>query len=1191
MNKRDFIHKKLPLICLVLSLSLFVVSMTGIGNSKNVQEIAERTADKVEKRMAELDEHINVTLASDPMVRREPARLDNDLVIYRYVNDSLVSWNNQFPLLNDNISRKMVFQRLAPLNNALESPLIDIPEEYQYMNIGPKWYLAKSVEGNRNDRIIAAIEIKNNLVESMGESENGINPELNLHHSFSCHPMSYNGGVPVTVNGEPLFKISYDSSLHSPIFDNCTLQWFSLIIFALALVLFLSGHRTVRVYLAVISVLCVLAYVAYIWGQEFGETHRTFSQRTFPDGLFNSLGNLLILNALIFSLCLCTFIIKGRIAQFIVSDRKKSRIRALTYGLVILICVVALGVYIHLSLTSFIRHSSISMELHKPHEDFMYTIRVYISYTALLGCILLLGQELRPAVWVLTGKRYNLLTRKFLTLYAFICAVYFIVISSVMGFQREKERVKDWAEKLVIDRDMDLEEELIKVEEQIASDRLISSLAIREHTSGVIVNRIKEYYLSRYEDVYNMSVTLLGNKDRMGQMLFTDIIHNGTPVSKNSRFMFVYDKYGYGKYAGVFMYFHPATGIKQMILQLEPNANKEGRGYSNILTHFKQLQEVNIPQIYSYAKYKNGLLTTYKGTYPYPTVSDVYAAVAEGRKDVATYNTGDDIHFIVWNGDDEIIVISRPKRAGLTYFTTLSYLFLALCLISFVLPTRQYRKAMFKSNYFRKRLRSIMFLSSFLLMSGMAAVSITFVYKRNEQNMFNMMKTRVTTIQELLEKHIRPGEDWRALSSSAFAPILEDIGNTTKSDISIYTPEGKIFRSTSPEIYEKNILGGRVDEEAFYSIQKRSKRFYVQREETGGYSYWTLYAPLLNDKGEIIAIMSVPYTDMDYDFMKEGFFHAALITNAFLLLLILSLVLSNRIINSLFSPLVEMGKKMSEGNVDNLEYIDYQREDEITSLVEAYNRMVKELSYSTRQLALAERDKAWSQMARQVAHEIKNPLTPIKLEIQRLIRLKQNNNPKWEEKFDQVTAVVLEHIQILSDTANEFSTFAKLYTEEPVLIDLDKVLQDQIMIFDNKENIRISYIGLENALAMAPKPQLIRVFVNLITNAIQAVEIMQKEAAERGEEVPEGRVLICLRHGTRDGFYDIAVDDNGSGVSKENQSRLFTPNFTTKSGGTGLGLAICRNIVEKCEGEISYQKSFSLGGASFIVSIPKNDVQ
>jgi signal transduction histidine kinase len=202
--------------------------------------------------------------------------------------------------------------------------------------------------------------------------------------------------------------------------------------------------------------------------------------------------------------------------------------------------------------------------------------------------------------------------------------------------------------------------------------------------------------------------------------------------------------------------------------------------------------------------------------------------------------------------------------------------------------------------------------------------------------------------------------------------------------------------------------------------------------------------------------------------------------------------------------------------------------------------------------------------------------------------MKENNNPKWEERFDEVSAIVLEHIDILTETANEFSTFAKLYSEDPVLIDLDKTLKDQLVIFDNKDNVNISYMGLEGAFVMAPKPQLIRVFVNLITNAVQAVEIQQKEAEDKGEEAKPGKVLICLRNSVKDGYYDIVVDDNGPGVSEENQDRLFTPNFTTKSSGTGLGLAICRNIIEKCDGEIGYQKSFSLGGASFIVTLPKH---
>ena len=154
-------------------------------------------------------------------------------------------------------------------------------------------------------------------------------------------------------------------------------------------------------------------------------------------------------------------------------------------------------------------------------------------------------------------------------------------------------------------------------------------------------------------------------------------------------------------------------------------------------------------------------------------------------------------------------------------------------------------------------------------------------------------------------------------------------------------------------------------------------------------------------------------------------------------------------------------------------------------------------------------------------------------------------------------------------------------------MDLDKTMREQLTIFDNKDNISISYMGLENAMVMAPKPQLIRVFVNLITNAIQAIEIQQKEEVENGMDVTLGRIGIFIRNSIRDGYYDIVFEDNGPGVKEENLGKLFTPNFTTKSSGTGLGLAICRNIVEKCNGEILYQRSFVLKGACFTVRLPK----
>ncbi len=306
-----------------------------------------------------------------------------------------------------------------------------------------------------------------------------------------------------------------------------------------------------------------------------------------------------------------------------------------------------------------------------------------------------------------------------------------------------------------------------------------------------------------------------------------------------------------------------------------------------------------------------------------------------------------------------------------------------------------------------------------------------------------------------------------------------------------------------------------------------------------------------------------------------------------MILLLLARFIMATAVDKMFKPLSEMGRKMNEASINNLEYIVYERDDEVARLVRAYNLMVHDLYNSTRKLTQAERDKAWATMARQVAHEIKNPLTPIKLQIQRLIRMKKNGNPAWADRFDEISVEVLKQIDLLADTANEFSTFAKLYTEEPVEINLDNLLKEEIDLFDSRDNIRFSYMGLDNATVMGPKPQLTRVFVNLINNAVQAIENAQTEAEEKGLEPFTGRIVVSLRLSSKDGFYDIVFEDNGPGVSEENRSKLFTPNFTTKSNGTGLGLSICRNILEKCNGEIFYSKSFSLKGACFTVRFPR----
>ena len=1185
MNTKEWLHKRLPFTALILSLILFVLSLASNNAGSDTDKVALETASRIEKRLSILEDCIQTALETDKKELILPEGLPEDMVIYRYINDSLQSWSNQFSIINDNISSLLVFQRLTDRRSQIISPLTEVTDEISYLNFGPKWYLVKYVTGSGGQKVIAGLEIKNTLIDDVRRYENGVNHHLKLPGKYSVLPLTNSGGSAVEIDGKPLFKILYDSSQATPFFDNSMLRWVAVILFAFAIVTFLAGQRTLRVFAAATATLTLLFLMSYIWGIQINGSAELFSPLIYADGpVFFSLGSLLLINTYITLMAVCLFLVRNRITAIARKNRNHYRRNILTFGICITIAAFLTALYTQCTLKSLLLNSNISIELYRWNTNISYTIIVYLSYTGLLFCILLLLQCLRPVAKEFFGYRYDMLAGRTLILFAVLCSAYFTIISSQLGFRKESDRVTVWANRLSVDRDLSLEIQLRSVEESIAYDQLISALSHHESTEGMIQNRISEYYLHRVRQSYNLQVRIIRDNDIAGLSHFNSQLRNGTPIAYGSRFIFLTDANGRNRYAGMFRFYSPDKGVSRMILSIESNSNREDRGYESILGRFSKPGDINIPFYYSYAKYKDNRLMSYKGNFPYPTHYDLNEQGHLTDKDREVTRSQGYVHFMNLVNDDEFIIISRSQRSGLVYFISFSYLCLALSGILSIFASSRNKKRVFKSNYFKKRINTILLISSLLILISMTAISILFVYKRNEENMHNLMTSRITTIQAFVERQAKTATSWQDLNTPDFTVQLENIGNTTKSDITIYTPGGKVFKSTTPEVFERMIMGSRLDEEAYHNIRDLHQRFFIHREKVTDYRYWALYAPIFNDKGQIIAIISVPYTDSNFDFRREAFFHGALIFNIFLLLLIGSLIFSTREVSALFSPLIEMGKKMNAADINNLQYIIYTRDDEISSLVDAYNRMVKDLSESTKKLAQAERDNAWSQMARQVAHEIKNPLTPIKLQIQRLIRLKEKNNPAWEERFDEVSAVVLEHIDILTETANEFSTFAKLYSEDPVLIDLDKTLRDQLLIFDNRDNIKIEYIGLKETFVMAPKPQLIRVFVNLITNAIQAVEIQQKE----GEAQTEGKVFIGLRKSIREGYYDITFEDNGPGVSEENLDKLFTPNFTTKSSGTGLGLAICRNIIEKCEGEIRYQRSFALGGAAFIVTIPKH---
>ncbi len=265
---------------------------------------------------------------------------------------------------------------------------------------------------------------------------------------------------------------------------------------------------------------------------------------------------------------------------------------------------------------------------------------------------------------------------------------------------------------------------------------------------------------------------------------------------------------------------------------------------------------------------------------------------------------------------------------------------------------------------------------------------------------------------------------------------------------------------------------------------------------------------------------------------------------------------------------------MREVNLGKMnEQIVWNRNDEIGELVQEYNKMVDKLGESATSLAKNEREGAWREMARQVAHEIKNPLTPMKLSIQYLQKAINNNQPNVKELSSTVANTLVEQIDHLSKIAADFSQFANIGNTNVAIFDLHDVLGSLKQLYTSDENVQFDWRPVnDQVMVNADKTQMNRLFTNLIANAIEACH-------------GNGICKIEVNELRNEDILRISIKDNGEGIAPEMQERIFIPNFTTKSSGTGLGLAMCKGIVEQAKGKIWFETEQGRG-TTFHVELP-----
>ena len=1167
MNRKTRIQHWVGVALLAAAALVFVAAQLSGPGAADLQSAAQDLGKRVEDRMALLDTYIGKALETETDQWMDLEGLPEDMVVYRYVEDTLQSWAHQFPIRSDDIRPQPLGQRLGESRSSLVSPLKDVGEQPLFVNHGSKWFLEKKVTGE-NGLVIAGLEIVNELTAG---SLSGINRHFRCGERYTVRPLSASVGAPVSVSGVPLFKLA-EENLSEPSQRNPALLWLAVALLFTGLLVFLSAHPTRLTLLVVMAIQAVVLAWMYAYGRHLYLSSQLFSPLLYADGpILYSLGAVVLLNLAVTLLVLDLYLVRWSMLRKVLSWKKRwpKVLLAAAIGLF----AAAIVFHIHFVFRSITVNSSISLELYKVMLLSWYSGVVYLSFLGLSLTLPLLLQMASPLVRSLTGLRYDMFSIRSRILFAAIVGAYFVTVSSTLGFQKELSRVDVWANRLAMDRDIALEIQLRSAESAISADVMIGALSVLDGSEDIIRNRLVSAYMGRISQDYDITVLLPGN-DVGANALFQDRIRGGVQLGENSHFFYSSIGSGRTSYTGLFTYYVKDYGARTVLVSVESKHNREDRGYLSLLG-IAEPGRVSLPPVYSWAKYAEGRLVQYKGLYPYPTtlsgrLGKVVESQPEGYVDMEGW-----CHFVHAVADSEAVIVSRTSTEWL-YYVVEGFLFAIVAFILLSVLVKR-RRNTGEKRYFQSRIGMVMYISLILTLVAMSVFSVWFVYKRNYADTESIMTSRINTLQSMLQERLRQVAGPDELRTTEVLSAVEGVGNNLKCDISLFDPSGRVVMSTTPEVYDRMLLGHRLDDNAYREILYAHKRFYMHPEKVGRRSYYALYAPVMNSSGHMVVIISSPFTDITHDLRNEAILHIATVITIFLLLLLISRFATSAMVSRIFSPITELRHKMTVTDVDHLEPLEYYQEDEITPLVQAYNRMVQDLGESSRRLAQAERDKAWTDMARRVAHDLKNPLTPIKLQLQMLMRLKSAGNPAWQERFDEVASTVLYHVDLLADSADQFSTFAKMYDQKAERLDLDALIRQEVDLFNSREDIRLDYFGLPESFVQAPRPQLTRVVVNLITNAIQAVD------GNEGEK----RLVVSLRNAVEDGFYDIVVEDNGPGVEQENQEKIFTPDFTTKTSGSGLGLAICRRIAEHCGGTISYSKSFALGGACFTVKYPK----
>lgn len=821
----------------------------------------------------------------------------------------------------------------------------------------------------------------------------------------------------------------------------------------------------------------------------------------------------------------------------------------------------------------------------------------YLPYGIFLGCLVYARVDfwlfLTSTVFLTLYLTELSLQRGNIMLSTLVIVAGFALFTAVYGDLVQKEKWVQWLETSNkpswsaysedIEADFYRLDSMVKRDPYLAGQRMFLS----QLSEDQLAQRFKRKYFRGIWSIYTIEALLYNPNKNLGDnengYVLAEWLDSLQEESSNTAYnnLFRLNNEDRPSYA-MFFELGETYNATTLILRCTPTYSPSSQRYLGFV-YDAQSEEMALSSIYSVGFYSKGLLHHNRGKHAFPLYLEKAKNIASNQQNLYTKST---------YGDGEVVIqhIASPSLLDLASYA--SYLFFLFFVCFGLLEGLDWvghrinrwvesNERIDYTSYRRRIIGSVLGLVvvSFVLISAISIINFSI---RQDDYHKDRLTRKTKAIQSALEfklnslSEIYQGNDGIQLLNEG---DLQEIAAIHGLDIDVYTAQGLVSTSSEYQVIIDRLVDVELPHDRMASLNDQDD-VVVFEDTVLRNPILSSYAAIRDLDGAVLGYIHVPYFDKSESDVSELSEFLLSLVNIYAIVLLLAAFVTHTIAKRLTQPIEALVERMqSVQSLDKNEGLLWERNDEFGRLVDAYNALLVQVEESARRLARNERENTWRQIAKQIAHEIKNPLTPMKLNLQHLRTIRKNNAADYQERVNHLSKSLLSQIDNLTAIVDAFSAFSQMPKANAESFDMGQLAKEVIALFGHHKGVRLECKNVEGITlcVFADRNQFVSVLNNLIKNAIQACEQKNIE------------VDTLVRLSREDKFVRVDVVDQGIGIAEEDKINVFVPNFTTKSTGSGLGLAIARQIIENVEGSIGFVSKEG-EGSTFYFLVPLQDV-